>query len=738
MANNYYNFTGGPFVPGTKARSDQVNTEYQAIVSAFDLLPSSNTAIVTGKATFAGATGGSGNAYTVSMPNQRTAYAAGDEVTFIANRDNTGGSTLNVDSLGAIAIVRADGTALDAGDLVQDLIYTVRYDNTNTRFQLMTPNTSYLTDAEASAAAAAVSEINAAASESAAATSETNAAASALEASHWAQYAEDSLVPEGNLVDEYSAYHWSKKAEGWAASLNLPTMSGQALKFLRANAGETSLEYYNLFDSYNTWTKNQTFQDNVSQTILQVKPGSATYDAALNGMIVYKSDGSPRGFFGAIPDSIANYFNIWVWNDALGTPAWNAAIGVYRDSVQCSFHNAGLLVDGSEVTRESRNNSFTGNNTFSGNNTFTADQHFTAGVFANAADPFWGLIESDQTNKNWSMQANGGVFEMHSRSDVWGDQGRKFYIADGALNDGLSVEAFGADSAGLLRATGYPSPASGAGVEVSYLSSIGYVTAYDRDTSAWKTLNLRGSQVQLSYSGNVGLTVTTTGDIQDAASVSLRQGKLIDVQVFTSSGTWTKPTGTNAIEVEMCGGGGGGGSVTGTGTGVWAAGGGGAGAYIKYRVETNIASSYVVTVGSAGAGGTGGGNGGAGTYSRIASGLGAAATCNGGAGGTNNIASGGGGTVTALGADVVDAISMTGQTGHYGLKDTVGSNFGWGGPGASGPLGFGGYLNTNTSQNGAPGQGYGSGGAGGGTRNTSATLTGGAGKPGIVIVRSYA
>lgn len=40
-----------------------------------------------------------------------------------------------------------------------------------------------------------------------------SATADALEAQHWANYPEDALVPEGDLVDDYSAYHWMKKAQ---------------------------------------------------------------------------------------------------------------------------------------------------------------------------------------------------------------------------------------------------------------------------------------------------------------------------------------------------------------------------------------------------------------------------------------------------------------------------------------------------------------------------------------------
>jgi len=41
-------------------------------------------------------------------------------------------------------------------------------------------------------------------------------AASVVEADHWANYPENTLVPEGNLSDEYSAFHWMKKAQAIA------------------------------------------------------------------------------------------------------------------------------------------------------------------------------------------------------------------------------------------------------------------------------------------------------------------------------------------------------------------------------------------------------------------------------------------------------------------------------------------------------------------------------------------
>ena len=90
-------------------------------------------------------------------------------------------------------------------------------------------------------------------------TAETNAqghesAASdyADEAENWANYPEDQLVPEGNQVDEYSAFHWAQKAAEEAAGVNLPSVAGgDSGKFLQVNSGETG---YELVDFYETNT----------------------------------------------------------------------------------------------------------------------------------------------------------------------------------------------------------------------------------------------------------------------------------------------------------------------------------------------------------------------------------------------------------------------------------------------------------------------------------------------------
>lgn len=74
---------------------------------------------------------GSANTYAVTLSPAPIAYGAGMAVTAKINIANTGASTLNINSLGAIPIKKANGNDVTSGNLKLNGVYTFRYDGTN-------------------------------------------------------------------------------------------------------------------------------------------------------------------------------------------------------------------------------------------------------------------------------------------------------------------------------------------------------------------------------------------------------------------------------------------------------------------------------------------------------------------------------------------------------------------------------------------------------------------------------
>jgi len=231
VTNPYYEFAPA-FIPGTKARSDEVNTQYQAIQNAFDLLPSSEDAITTGTATFAPESG-AGNAYVVTMPNTRTSNQDGDQIVFFATHSNTGAATIDVDGIGAVALVDWDGTALIGGEIVNGRLYNVRYDATNAQFVLEASADASLQKVYAKewannpvgtlvSAAAGGDQVD-----------DYSAFHQATAAEAWAIRAEDDPVPTllgGDGVSTFSAYHWAQKASG-ASGVPIGTITNSVMRY---------------------------------------------------------------------------------------------------------------------------------------------------------------------------------------------------------------------------------------------------------------------------------------------------------------------------------------------------------------------------------------------------------------------------------------------------------------------------------------------------------------------------
>lgn len=87
---------------------------------------------------YAADAGGSDD-YAITVSPVPAAYVAGDTYIFKANTANTGAATLNVNTLGQIAIKKNYNQALETGDIMAGQLVAVVFDGTN--FQLLSPAT---------------------------------------------------------------------------------------------------------------------------------------------------------------------------------------------------------------------------------------------------------------------------------------------------------------------------------------------------------------------------------------------------------------------------------------------------------------------------------------------------------------------------------------------------------------------------------------------------------------------
>ena len=203
------------------------------------------------------------------------------------------------------------------------------------------------------------------------------------------------------------------------------------------------------------------------------------------------------------------------------------------------------------------------------------------------------------------------------------------------------------------------------------INSIGATPVIDKEGTAL----IAGSVV----SGLRSLIEYVGGSFVILTEILASTAASVDYQEFTSSGTWTKPSGYDGnrmVVVEAWGGGGGGAYG---GTAVTGGGGGGAYARKEFRVA-DMPSSAAVTIGAGGAGRTGSnGNGTAGGNTTI----GALLTAYGGGGGGSGVSSYGGAGGGELAAGATSGSIGAEVGGGAGGSSAPGENAStlWGGGG---------------------------------------------------------
>lgn len=266
-------------------------------------------------------------------------------------------------------------------------------------------------------------------------------------------------------------------------------------------------------------------------------------------------------------------------------------------------------------------------------------------------------------------------------------------------------------------------------LDASVVLNLAGNTGGDIPPDAGGTINVVGTGgVNVAGAGNT-LTITSSGTGSGFSD--------INVQTFTSNGTYTPTSGMAYCIVECVGGGGGGSGAQADGNNLFAkSGGGGAGYCKKVFDAATIGASQSVTVGAGGAGGVGtdgyglGANGNDTTFGALlTAGKGFANATTGTIGGAGGTASGG-------------DININGSEGGLPVKyyiDEVGYIYPyWSGAGGNSFYGVGGGIVTTTT-NGNNGTGYGSG--GGGAMNImqspGSEKNGGNGADGIVIVTEF-
>jgi len=214
--------------------------------------------------------------------------------------------------------------------------------------------------------------------------------------------------------------------------------------------------------------------------------------------------------------------------DLIGTPA--TGLSIYNTTL-----NTNDFYNGTAWVSQAAGNIYTADGTLTGNRIVTANGNsltFLGGIEPNANEQTGLILQTSATNKSvlelslvntftttgktWRLRSmGGGDFDI-----VTGTTSRAFYISSSgnvAINNAsaisgarFSVNGSIATNSGIQIQGDLVSPL-GAGIELNYGGGISYFTSYNRTSSAWLPIVIRGSQIDFTTNGSNTSRFTSAG-----------------------------------------------------------------------------------------------------------------------------------------------------------------------------------------------------------------------------------
>jgi len=694
MANDYFNHVANRVQAGTRAIAANVNSVADEIATGLDLLPTEDE-LKLGLTRYAVDTGAA-DAYVLTMPYVPS-LTDGFNLTFKAVNANTGASTMNVNGTGIKSIVNPDGSALIAGTFGANAIIILAYESIGDRYILVSQNPAQAALAQSSAIASAVSAAAALVSENNAATSESNASTSASNAS----------TSETNAGTSETNAGTSETNAGIDAAAALADRLLFEQSYLGWKAGDPAL-------------------DNEGNALID---GALYWNTTTNQMNVYDLGGTS---WGALQDG-GNAATLGGIAPAsfLRSDVDDTFTGVMTVAGRIDVDN--LRIDGNTISAPSSGGIIL--TAFAGSAVSVEGVSFDGGVVTGAsaisATNFTGALAGNSTT---SSNTTGNAATVTTNANLTG---------------GVTSVGNAATVVTNANLTGGVTSVGNAATVVTNANLTGPVTSVGNATAITNDAVTNAKLANVATSTIKGRSTAATGDPEDLTAAQVRlilapAGILLEEEVFTSDGTWTKPAGTLAVEVEIIGGGGSGGGCVLTGSTQTSAGkSGGGGAYSYKRIASGLGATETVTVGvggvapgaptSQGETGDDGEDSSFGTH--LVSGGGDAGPSQSLTGVDVNQYYGANGGVADAGAD----IGIDGGRGDWGMiAGAVGNH---GSRGGVAPV-YGGHHRTQGTHGGqttAPADAliYGGGGEGAVNNESKAARVGSAGADGLVIVRSY-